>query len=74
MYSSDSGMEYRLVTDAPWSVQCDLNQARNDLSYISALPGIAEIYSTPLKIVLISRIVWCFERPHMVKDKLLFFV
>lgn len=61
----------RLVTDAPRSVQRDLNRGRNPFSYISALPGIAEIYS---EIVLISGIVWCFERPHMVKDCRLFFV
>lgn len=39
------------------SLQRDLNQARNDLSYSCVLPGIAEIHSTPFKIVLVSGMV-----------------
>lgn len=46
------------------------------ISYISVLPGIAVTYSWSFKIVLIrvGGIVWCFKRPHMLKDKVLFFM
>lgn len=59
------------LTSQMLPVQFSSNWGWNPLSCISALPCIAEIYS---EIVLISGIVWCFERSHMVKDNHRFFV
>lgn len=69
VYSSDSGTvwlphHFNVIWTKP------------EMTWVTVVCFLALLKSiqTPFKIVWVSRLAWCFERPHMVKDKPLFFV